>query len=64
MRPPFGYHPAYSAPLPSSHRFPMAKFRMLQELLLRQGLAVADQFHQPLPAPRRWLELVHGRGYH
>ena len=42
----------------------MAKFRMLQALLLRQGLAVAEQFHQPLPAPRRWLELVHGRPYH
>jgi len=42
----------------------MAKFRLLQELLLRQGLAEPDQFHQPLPAPRRWLELVHGRSYH
>ena len=42
----------------------MAKFRMLEALLLRQGLARADQLHQPLPAPRRWLELVHGRRYH
>jgi acetoin utilization deacetylase AcuC-like enzyme len=42
----------------------MAKFRLLQALLLRQGLAEPDQFHQPLPAPRRWLELVHGRHYH
>jgi len=42
----------------------MAKFRLLQALLLRQGLAEPDQFHQPLPAPRRWLELVHGRLYH
>ena len=42
----------------------MAKFRMLEALLLRQGLARADQLHQPLPAPRRWLELVHERRYH
>ena len=42
----------------------MAKFQLLQALLLRQGLAEPDQFHQPLPAPRRWLELVHGRPYH
>lgn len=42
----------------------MAKFRLLHELLLRQGLATADQIHQPLPAPRRWLELVHSRRYH
>ena len=42
----------------------MAKFRLLHEQLLRQGLAVESQIHQPLPAPRRWLELVHGRTYH
>ncbi|MFM2079474.1 MAG: hypothetical protein RLZZ219_156 [Cyanobacteriota bacterium] len=42
----------------------MAKFRLLHALLLRQGLAAPDQFRQPLPAPRRWLELVHGRAYH
>jgi len=64
MRPPLVYHPAYSAPLPSSHRFPMAKFRLLHEQLLRQGLARPDQIHQPLPIPRRALELVHPRTYH
>ncbi|MEB3185525.1 MAG: histone deacetylase, partial [Cyanobacteriota bacterium] len=58
------YHPAYSAPLPSSHRFPMAKFKLLHGLLRAQGLARADQLHRPLPTPRRWLELVHGRPYH
>ena len=42
----------------------MAKFQLLHALLLRQGLATADQIHQPLPAPRRWLELVHSRRYH
>jgi acetoin utilization deacetylase AcuC-like enzyme len=42
----------------------MAKFRLLQAELLRQGLAVPGRFHQPLPVPRRWLELVHGRAYH
>ena len=42
----------------------MAKFRLLHQLLLDQGLAQAHQFHAPLPAPRRWLELVHERRYH
>ncbi|MEY4431688.1 MAG: hypothetical protein RLZZ533_1624 [Cyanobacteriota bacterium] len=42
----------------------MAKFRLLHQLLLDQGLAVEQQFAQPLPVPRRWLELVHGRPYH
>mgnify|MGYP003339996643 CR=1 FL=1 len=42
----------------------MAKFRLLHQLLLDQGLARPEQLHAPLPAPRRWLELVHGRRYH
>ncbi|MEB3350224.1 MAG: histone deacetylase [Cyanobacteriota bacterium] len=64
MRPPLVYHPAYSAPLPSSHRFPMAKFRLLHDHLSRLDLARPEQVHQPLPIPRRALELVHGRSYH
>ena len=42
----------------------MGKFQLLHALLLHQGLAEPDQFQQPLPAPRRWLELVHARSYH
>ena len=42
----------------------MAKFQLLQRLLLDQNLATAAQLHQPLPAPRRWLELVHQPRYH
>ncbi len=42
----------------------MAKFRLLHQLLEEQGLARADQVVQPLPAPRRWLELVHEPRYH
>jgi acetoin utilization deacetylase AcuC-like enzyme len=64
MTPPLVYHPAYSVPLPEGHRFPMAKFRLLLEVLLRQGLARPGRIHRPLPAPRRWLERVHHRRYH
>jgi acetoin utilization deacetylase AcuC-like enzyme len=64
MRPPLVYHPAYSAPLPSSHRFPMAKFRLLHDHLRQLDLARPEQLHQPLPIPRRALELVHSRTYH
>jgi acetoin utilization deacetylase AcuC-like enzyme len=42
----------------------MAKFRLLHQLLLDQGLARTEQVVQPRPAPRRWLELVHGQRYH
>ncbi|MDM7954661.1 MAG: histone deacetylase [Cyanobium sp. CZS 25K] len=64
MGPPLVYHPAYSVPLPSGHRFPMQKFRLLKERLEHLELARPEQIHQPLPAPRRWLEQVHGRAYH
>ena len=42
----------------------MAKFRLLQQLLLERDLARPEQFVQQLPAPRRWLELVHEPRYH
>jgi acetoin utilization deacetylase AcuC-like enzyme len=64
MRPALVYHPAYSVPLPSSHRFPMAKFKLLHAYLLKHDLARTEQLHQPLPISRRPLELVHGRAYH
>lgn len=42
----------------------MAKFRLLHQWLGEHDLARPAQLHQPLPAPRRWLELVHPRRYH
>ena len=42
----------------------MAKFRQLRQCLEHKGLAQEKQFHEPLPCPRRWLELVHQRAYH
>jgi len=35
VRLPVVYHPAYSAPLPAGHRFPMTKFQALYEFLLQ-----------------------------
>ena len=61
---PVVYHPLYSAPLPSSHRFPMAKFRLLQQLLLSRDLIREHQIHQPLSVSRRDLERIHQRDYH
>jgi acetoin utilization deacetylase AcuC-like enzyme len=42
----------------------MAKFRLLHDLLRARDLARDSQLHQPLPAPRRWIEQVHPRTYH
>ena len=34
MIPPIAFHPAYEAPLPSGHRFPMRKYGLLAETLV------------------------------
>lgn len=60
---PLVYHPNYVAPLPPGHRFPMAKFGLLYELLLAEGVANAHQFHQPQLPPLDWIERVHHPDY-
>ena len=60
---PIVYHPDYSAPLPPDHRFPMPKFRLLQELLLREGVIRPQQVHHPELPPLAWIESVHTPEY-
>lgn len=60
---PLVYHPGYVAPLPSTHRFPMVKFRRLHDLLISSGIAQPHQFHQPAEPPQHWFELVHTPDY-
>ena len=42
----------------------MAKFRLLHQLLLEQGVIQPNQVHQPLSIARKDLENVHPRFYH
>ena len=56
---PLIYHPDYVAPLPIEHRFPMAKFRKLYEMLLADGVAVASQFYSPVHPLQEQIGLVH-----
>jgi acetoin utilization deacetylase AcuC-like enzyme len=60
---PLVYHPDYVAPLPPGHRFPMAKFSRLHDLLIADGVVRQSQFHQPELPPQEWLELVHTNDY-
>ncbi|MEG3900552.1 MULTISPECIES: histone deacetylase [unclassified Microcoleus] len=60
---PIIYHEDYVAPLPPDHRFPMAKFRMLYQMLLADGVADKSQFHAPELPPQEWIELVHDHSY-
>ncbi|MBX2862848.1 MAG: histone deacetylase [Leptolyngbyaceae cyanobacterium MAG.088] len=57
------YHPDYVTPLPAGHRFPMPKFKLLRDLLVRDGVISEDQIYQPGRPPQNWLELVHESAY-
>jgi acetoin utilization deacetylase AcuC-like enzyme len=61
MSPPLVYHSDYVTPLPAGHRFPMAKFGILHNLLVAEG--VVNQVYQPELPPSEWIELVHTTDY-
>ncbi|MDJ0576931.1 MAG: histone deacetylase, partial [Xenococcaceae cyanobacterium MO_234.B1] len=57
------YHEDYVAPLPDTHRFPMAKFALLRDLLLRDGIVKPENIYTPqLPSPED-IGLVHDPDY-
>ena len=60
---PIIYHEDYVAPLPPDHRFPMAKFRMLYQMLLADGVADKSQFHAPELFGSESIQLVHDDHY-
>lgn len=62
MIPPIAFHPAYEAPLPSGHRFPMRKYGLLAETLVAKGLAPLG-FVTPEPASAEILLRTHDPAY-
>ncbi|MEE7503011.1 histone deacetylase [Methylobacterium mesophilicum] len=60
--PPIAFHPAYEAPLPSGHRFPMRKYGLLAETLVARGLAPLG-FVTPEPASADILLRAHDPAY-
>ena len=57
------YHPNYVAPLPEGHRFPMEKFRLLRDLLLRDNVVSAKNVFIPKLPTTEQLALVHTNKY-
>ncbi len=57
------YHPDYVAPLPAAHRFPMAKFGLLRDWLLSQGILRPGDLYQPGPPSLEWIQRVHNPAY-
>lgn len=61
---PIAFAPAYAHPLPAGHRFPMLKYELLPEQLLREGTATAADFLVATPPPVADILLVHDADYY
>jgi acetoin utilization deacetylase AcuC-like enzyme len=57
------YHDGYQAPLAPGHPFPMSKYPLLRELLLRDGIIARADLLEPSPIPRVAIARVHTREY-
>ena len=57
------YSDTFVLPLPEQHRFPMAKYRLLRERLVEEGILSADDLRVPDPVAWEDLRLVHDAGY-
>jgi acetoin utilization deacetylase AcuC-like enzyme len=57
------YADIYVLPLPPEHRFPIQKYRMVREELMRQGVVRADELHVPKPVTMDIIKLAHTSDY-
>ena len=57
------YSDTFVLPLPEHHRFPMAKYRLLRERLVDEGIMPADDLSVPEPVEWTDLRLVHDAEY-
>ncbi|VEP12570.1 conserved hypothetical protein [Hyella patelloides LEGE 07179] len=57
------YHPDYVAPLPDGHRFPMGKFRLIKDLLLKDDIITPEKIFTPQLPQFEQLQLVHTSEY-
>jgi acetoin utilization deacetylase AcuC-like enzyme len=53
----------YVIPLPSGHRFPIAKYALIRDALLAAGLVTRDTLHDPARATPEQLARVHTTDY-
>lgn len=57
------YHPAYVVPMPPRHSFPMAKFEILRDILLRDQVFTPSDIIPMDECPWETLALVHTERY-
>jgi acetoin utilization deacetylase AcuC-like enzyme len=53
----------YTFPLPSGHRFPIAKYALLRQRVTDEGIVPPERVHDPAPVSRDDLLLVHTPDY-
>lgn len=53
----------YVYSLPAGHRFPMEKYELLPEQLLREGTLSPSNFFEPDPLPEPWILRTHTSDY-
>ena len=53
----------FTVPLPSGHRFPIAKYAMVRDAVVRRGLLPPEAIEEPGEVRRADLALVHTAGY-
>src|SRR5579885_821696 len=65
--PPHGLHvwtsARYTFPLPADHRFPIAKYAMLRDRIIAEGIVPLERVHEPARISRDDLLLVHTPDY-
>ena len=58
------FDPIYKHELKIGHRFPMEKYELLPEHLLRKNICNRDNFFSPLPIEKQLLVSTHDEGYY
>lgn len=57
------WSPIYVHPLPENHRFPMVKYELLYQQLLREGTAAPENFFKPAALQEEHIVNVHKQTY-
>ncbi|MCE7064999.1 histone deacetylase [Dyadobacter sp. CY326] len=60
---PIAFNPIYKYPVPEGHRFPMDKYELLPQQLLREGVAEHSDFFDPEMVDMQAVYAVHDRDY-
>lgn len=58
------YHPIYKYQLPEGHRFPMAKYDLLPQKLLKDGICTKTNFFEPSKVSAKTILRIHDEIYY